>query len=60
MVLGIRCDVDIYKRTASAKSIYREVNSLNVDIHAEHAGIHYMTVSCHTVHFITVHFHVIR
>ena len=30
MVLGVRCDVDIFKLTASAQSIYREVNaSLN-------------------------------
>ena len=25
MMLGIRCDVDIFKLTASAQSIYREV-----------------------------------
>ena len=28
MVLGVRCDVDIYKLTASAQSINREVYAL--------------------------------
>ena len=28
-VLGVRCDVDIFKLTASAQSIYREVHQLN-------------------------------
>ena len=26
-VLGVRCDVDIFKLTATAQSIYREVNN---------------------------------
>ena len=25
-VLGVRCDIDIFKLTASAQSIYRELN----------------------------------
>ena len=40
MVLGVRCDVDIIKLTASAQSIYREVYDPAIITHQSHTIEH--------------------
>ena len=32
-MLGVRCDVDIFKLTASAQAIYREVYAMEQNLH---------------------------